>query len=94
MSRLLALLGAAAPFLILGGIIAVVVWSRLRGVAVPRVPRRFWFGDLGPGWRGDDGAMPLPPEPVRPLDSNPPVGARVEEDRSDTERIAPNHQPR
>lgn len=83
MSQLLTLLGAAAPFLVLGGIIAVVVWSRLRGVAVPRVSRRFWFDDLGSGWRGGDGATPLPPEPVRPLDSEPPGGARVEEDRNE-----------
>jgi hypothetical protein len=73
--RLLTVLGAAAPFLVLGGLIAVVVWSRLRGAAVPRVPRRFWFGDLGSGWRGADGATPLPPEPVRPLDADPPRGS-------------------
>jgi hypothetical protein len=74
MGQLLTLLGVAAPFLVLGGLIAVVVWSRLRGVAVPRVSRRFWFGDLGSPWREGDGAPPLPPEPVRPLDADPPRG--------------------
>lgn len=72
MGQLLTLLGTAAPFLVLGGLIAVVVWSRVRAAPVPRVSRRFWFGDLGSGWREGDGASPLPPEPARPLDVDPP----------------------
>jgi hypothetical protein len=72
MRQLLALLGAAAPLLVLGGMIAVVLWGRRRGVAAPGVSRRFWFGDLGSGWRSGDGATGLPPEATRPLDTDPP----------------------
>jgi len=71
MENLLRAAGMAAPFLVLGTVVAIVVWGRWRGIAGSGVPRRFWFGDLGSGWRQEDGASPLPPVPVRPLDDDP-----------------------
>ncbi|HXM55020.1 MAG TPA: hypothetical protein VOB72_06490 [Candidatus Dormibacteraeota bacterium] len=67
MDQLLSAGGLAAPFLVLGAMVAIVVWGRRRGLAGTEVPRRFWFGDLGSGWRQEDGAPPLPPDPPRPF---------------------------
>jgi hypothetical protein len=69
MDQLLRAAGVAAPFLVLGAMAAIVVWGRRRGIAGRGVPRRYWFGDLGSGWR-EDGAPPLPPDPLRPLDDD------------------------
>jgi hypothetical protein len=71
MDELLRAAGMAAPFLGLGALIAVVVWGRRRGVAGPDVPHRFWFGDLGSGWRHGDGLPPLPPDSLHPSDERP-----------------------
>ena len=70
MDQLLRAAGVAAPFLVLGAMVAIVVLGRWRGVAGRGVPHRFWFGALGSGWRQGDGAPPLPPDPLRPLDDD------------------------
>ena len=70
MDQLLRAAGMAAPFLVVGAMVVIVVWGRRRGIAGSGLPRRFWFGDLGSGWRQADGAPPLPPDPLRPLDDD------------------------
>ena len=71
MDQVLRVAGMAAPFLVLGVLIAVVAWGRWRGVAGPDVPHRFWFGDLGSGWRQGNGLPPLPPDSLHASDDRP-----------------------
>jgi hypothetical protein len=65
MDQVLRAAGMAAPFLVLGLMVAIVIWGRRRGIAGPDVPPRFWFGDLGSGWKQ------VPPPPPDPLDDGP-----------------------
>jgi len=70
MDEVLRAAGMAAPFLVLGALVAIVVWGGRRGVATPRVPHRLWFRDLGTYWRQGDAATPLPPDPLQPFEDD------------------------
>jgi hypothetical protein len=71
MDQLLRAAGMAAPFLVLGALVAIVVWGRWRRVASPDMPHRSWFRDLGFDWRHGGGNPPLPPDPLRPFEDDP-----------------------